>query len=128
MFGFQHPLLSMRGLQMSDGFLPVHVSFSYRQMHSRSPFHWSSILTMQNTYSTPWTFVHWKRLASIQGLAEESRWPRLFPFPVRAPVTPGRCPALFYSDRTLSPMPFLCDLLLGDRRGLLKSTGRAFEG
>lgn len=48
-------------------FACAHVSFSYRQMHSRSPSPWSSIPTMQNTFSTPWTFVHWKRLASITG-------------------------------------------------------------
>lgn len=43
----------------------VHLFF-YRQMHSRSPFRWNSIPTMRNTSSIPWTFVHWKRLASIE--------------------------------------------------------------
>uniref|UniRef100_A0A8D2GYK0 Uncharacterized protein n=1 Tax=Urocitellus parryii TaxID=9999 RepID=A0A8D2GYK0_UROPR len=34
-------------------------------MHSRSPFPWNSIPTTQNILSTPWTFVHWKSLASV---------------------------------------------------------------
>lgn len=51
----------------SDGFVSVCVHlFSYRQTHSRSPFPWNSILTMQSTSSIPWTFVHWKRLASME--------------------------------------------------------------
>ena len=51
----------------SDGFVFVYTRpFFYRQMHFRSLSPWSNILTMQNTSSTPWTFVHWKRWASIR--------------------------------------------------------------
>nr|AAF71136.1 PRO2893 [Homo sapiens] len=51
-------------------------------MHSRSPFHWNSTLTMRNTSSIQWTFVHWKRLASVKEPHHSSpqlRCLRLFP-------------------------------------------------
>ena len=66
--GFQHPLLSRRGLHSIDGFCVCACLFLLQTDAFQKPVP----LEQHPDYAeyilhTPWTFVPWKRLASITG-------------------------------------------------------------